>query len=285
MNVRRFVTMTGLVLAFFACLAALPAHADSFANLGVAGNYGVLGINGGNIVLSAVTVHGNVGDVQGGTISNMAPSSITGNVDIFTSSQYSGPGSLGGSKNINAALMGSSGSVQTAVNNAISTIGGYTNWQNVSVATNANNVFNAGGTLTELRINGDINLNNFNITLNGGATQYIVVNVTGNLALTGTASLLLSGGITPDHVIYYFNNAGCTFNTHVGDTVSGIMLGPSCAMTLDGTWNGELISGDGISLLSNANVNQPTTTTPEPGSLALLGTGLLALGGLVRRSR
>jgi hypothetical protein len=48
-------------------------------------------------------------------------------------------------------------------------------------------------------------------------------------------------------------------------------------MNLDGAFNGELI-GENIMLLSNATVTQiPGVPTPEPGTIAMLGSGIIGL--------
>ena len=56
--------------------------------LGTANNYGVLGLQNTKIKNSLVTIHGNEGVSQGGSLTNMAPSTITGNVFQFAAGQY-----------------------------------------------------------------------------------------------------------------------------------------------------------------------------------------------------
>ena len=69
--------------------------------------------------------------------------------------------------------------------------------------------------------------------------------------------------------------------THVDEVVDGIVLAPHSSLNLDGTFNGELISGgSSIALLSNAIVN---SAVPEPAALSLLG--LPAIGLLLRKRR
>jgi len=85
---RRTLNISGKLLAGCALAGLLAAgttaRADSFADLlsGGAGpgTYAVLGLANGTINLSLVTVNGNVGIAAGGSIINMAPSKIVGNV-------------------------------------------------------------------------------------------------------------------------------------------------------------------------------------------------------------
>lgn len=280
-----------IIAAAVACLA-LPgvSRADAIPNLGASSNFAILELAGGNTVNnSLVTITGNEGAIQGSKITNQAPSIVTGNVYVDQASQYSGPGTVNGSVITDTTLMGSSGTVQTDVNNVITTIQGDTFptsgsdyfGSGISTAT----TINASGTLTDVAVNGDINLNNMNLTLNGTSSQFFLIDVTGNLSLGGSASLLLTGGITPSNVIYYFSGPNCTFNTHVGDTSQGILLAPSssCNLTsMDGTFDSEIISAGNIQLLSGANVFQPTTpSVPEASSITLAFIVLLAFVGVV----
>lgn len=264
------------------------AQATMIPDLGAAGNFAVLGLAGTETITnSLVTINGNEGAVQGGSIANNAPSTVNGNVYVDQNSQYSGPGSLKGSL-IAQPSMGSSGAVQSAVNDLIAQINGYTfgsSLGNINTAT----ILNASGTLTLDSI-GAINLNNANLTLNGASNQYFVIKSSGDLSLVGTAALQLTGGITPDHVIYYFTGSSGSFNTKVGDTMDGIFLAPDYTMSLDGIFNGELISGENISLLSGAVVNQVSSTssisaTPEPSTWLLFGTGILLMGVMAARKQ
>jgi hypothetical protein len=216
------------------------------------GDYAVLGL-GGLVNLSNVTVTGNVGVGAGGTISNMAPSTIVGNVFASATNQYSGPGILTGSITDNASLLAAN--VASAQKAAADAAGETPNWifTGISGATTITGV--AG--LNVINVIGNINLNNANLTLKGPSNAFFIVNVTGNMTLGGTASLLSSGGVTNSDILYNFTASNASISTHVGDTTNGILLAAGCksSMNLDGIFNGELI-GTKIALLSGATLNQ-----------------------------
>ncbi len=109
-------------------------------------------------------------------------------------------------------------------------------------------------------VTGDINLNNANLTISGDADSYFIINVGGNLQLVGSASLVTTGGVPVNHILYNFESSNASLNTHVGDAMNGIFLavGTGSSMNLDGTITGDLIGGGNMTLMSGAIV----TSTP-----------------------
>jgi hypothetical protein len=106
------------------------------------------------------------------------------------------------------------------------------------------------------------------------------------------AAFMVEGGIgiplfiTYDLLKSYSANLGTTETTvsghfaHTYDLSTWLPLGGSVAFVLDEAWFGNVVSQAGV---DNVSVAAPV---PEPGTLLLLGSGLLGLGGFAcRRNR
>lgn len=276
------------ILALGAGLMGLcsSAKADNFS-LGNASTFAVVGLAGttttrDQINNSLVTVNGNEGISQYGTLTNQAPSVINGNVYEYASGEYSGPGTLNGSVIVNPSFMSSADSSALTENAFAASL---TPTQTFGAISSATTITGTSG-VNVINITGGVNLNNANLTLTGPAGAIFIINISGSASLGGTASFALAGGVTDGNVLYNFTGPnGTSINTHVGDTINGIILAPNYKLTLDGTFNGEIIgggAGDNIQLLSGVVVNGIPQAVPEPGVVALLVMGLLALVGFAR---
>ena len=105
------------------------------------------------------------------------------------------------------------------------------------------------------------------ITINAGATEFVIVNIgstsdSGSLQLGNGASIVLSGGITPDHVIFNLIGAGTTAQLGNDTVFNGTILAPQGQFTSgDGDTpspvliNGSLLFGGSIAIGNNTNLN------------------------------
>ena len=105
------------------------------------------------------------------------------------------------------------------------------------------------------------------ITIHAGATDTVVVNVgsaaePGSLQFGNGASVVLSGGITPDRVIFNLIGGGTTAQLGNDTTFNGTILAPQGEFTSgDGNTpspvliNGALLFGGSVSLGNNTNLN------------------------------
>lgn len=282
-------------------LASAPAMAATscgptpagFPSLGGAGSYAVFGINApaGNgsqtVTFSNDTVQGDVGIASGVTGSNMAPSTINGNVYVDSGGSFSGPGVVNGT-----VLTGQDLSSQrTDAINASATAAAETpNFTSSGVTTSTTYTGVSGNNV--LDVNGDINLNNASLTLAGPADAFWVVNVTGSLTLVGTGGIAVGGSVPASNLLINMTGTGAgLINTHVGNTVVGTLLGPNAGGSLDGAFD-SLILGENVGLLSGVGVTQTPPPCPPPASVpesplvpAMAGAGLLAAAVAVQRRR
>ena len=133
-------------------------------------------------------------------------------------------------------------------------------------------------------------------TINGTSSQSVVVNIPSTDGLGFDGSIVLTGGITSDHVLFNFDagdfetlSGGDTLAIDTGgNTTTGTFLDPNGDIQIvDSAIRGRILGGDTLDMLISGStiVAPPPFAAPEPTSLFLLGAGLVAFGIIRRRHR
>jgi hypothetical protein len=278
------VWITALVLVLFCSCSAL---ADDFG-LGTAGpgNWGILETGANQVSLSngtGITVNSgasasqaNLGINSGGNLNQSGTVVVQGTYYKFSGnndSTTSGFTAVGGVNTTStgtittAAMQASAASSNLAALTPNQSLGTLSTSTTISATVAGRNVINVTG----------ISLGNgTTLTLSGSATESFVINVTGTSNVTFD-NISLIGGLTAANVIFNILN-GDTVTDNSPGTVNGIIMDISgiVNMTNNDTVNGEIISGNQISLSNNSEV-EVVQTVPEASSAAYFTLGPLSL--------
>jgi choice-of-anchor A domain-containing protein len=162
-----------------------------------------------------------------------------------------------------------------------------------------NQIINSTGTITG---NGgenvidlsQVNMTNGTVLINGTANDTFIFRVSGDFNV-GNSSLRVTGGVTPEHVLWYFPNTSSI--TSPNGAWDGTILALSSPVQFDNTPNclgfvhGAIIASDDVnnnqnwvfSVISGFDIDyHPFRNVPEPASW---GLALLALGATVASRR
>jgi len=237
---------------------------------------------------SAVTINGNVGISANGTLLLASPSTINGNLYLANgaTATIKGSGTVTGTtftgQNLTAA--------QNQVFSASTTL------QNLTPDQSLGAVVVPGTGVTYGSVNGvaDVTVINMtslttgggDITFVGDAGDYFVLNIAGDLSMTGSAAII---GLSGHLLVNLWDPLGKNQGTvaHVGNVINGTTLIPYDSATFHSV-DGAIYSGYGdITLMSDATVNyQPyvqPTPVPEPGTFIAGALLLLPFGASTLR--
>jgi hypothetical protein len=260
----------------------------SRADLGPAASYSVLGFNGANVTINIssgpLMINGNVGVGNNSTL-NFSSGTINGNVDLAASATLNKSGGttfINGSTNKPVDF----GSINTAVNNEVTFLNGLAPTQTLGSGIQNPTTITGNGGQNVISVGGNngVHLSGGALTLSGGPSDTFIFQITsGNFALSGDTNIVLSGGVTPNHVFWDIEGSGGQVQTSGNSNTAGIFIAPSEQIQINGGHHSsEFISGVGLSFQSNPVLNP----IPEASTNALLILGaLVCIGITLRRNK
>jgi hypothetical protein len=221
---------------------ATQTYNVDFFGFGLASQFTALSLTGQISMSGSTTIYGGAGVVNSGTQLGMSGGSsvstqalVTGAADINSGSalQTSGSASVANlvqSTAENATLAAAASDARNASTAAAAKQG--TNYtvtnSNQSIVESAvgNYVFN----VTNLNLSGsDV------LTISAPLGSSVIINISGQLNLSGTSSIVLSGGLTASSVLYNVLGTGNNAVILSGGTYAqGIILAPNGAATVSG---------------------------------------------------
>jgi len=282
-------------------------------NMGGAEDYAVLfqGAGGNTLQVTNVTINGHVGVAGSGQMTDSGPSTIHGRVD-FSAADSGQFHNNNGSNIITGGVHYNVSATQSAMDymNNASLQYFNSNGTDISITSNVggshNQAVNASaGAL--FSINGQSvhvfdatsfsNQGGNTLTINGSASDLVVINLggLGNIQIHG--GIQLTGGITADNVLFnigggnYANHTGAASldinnNGGVAGIAQGIFLDPNGAISVTNAMVlGRVFGGDShdFQFVSGANITAPSSA-PETGTtFALLAIAMAGIEGMRRR--
>jgi uncharacterized protein (TIGR03382 family) len=237
---------------------------------------------------SGTLFQGNLGLSSGASTNVSGGGSLTGNVfkdpGATIQGNFSGQFNVGGmiiTMNMSQAVSDVQAAWATAMaltaDQTFGAIGASALTINASGPLNA-----AGGHNTVVEVNGGISIGNSskNLTIHGGANDFFIINVTGDINVTN-GKIQATGGIPSSHIL--FNLSGNMNDLSVSNGTSelvGTYLAPNPGQKIQltpGHVDGALIAYQ-IQTSSGPTVVSGTYYFPAPGTAALFALGGMVLG-------
>src|SRR5262245_19537220 len=225
-----------MVLVAWCCLPGSPCRGEEI-RLGMAGDFGVLGLTGTHISVSGHSgVVGNLGVGPHGFGKFSGWAFVTGStfVDPTAGLKTSGHAS------IHPTVTDLAPAVHDALQ-ASAKVAALAPTQTFGDIKGSKTITGNGGTnvisVLSLRLSGKETL-----TLAGGPDDTFLFNVPGTFKLSGKSAIKLTGGVLPNHVLFNVLGTGkVSFSRHT--TEVGTFLAPERSFSLGGALEGAVIAG------------------------------------------
>jgi hypothetical protein len=227
-------------------------------SLGAAGQFAVLGVNGGNVSLDRAHLTGDVG-LGPNARGDLLRSDVEGTLFVDPTATARVRRTFNATGGIVAQDLAAAAQDANAASVAFDYL---TPTQVLDNLTRSVTLTGNGGvnvvSVNSVRYNGDT------LTLDGGANDVFIFNVAGRFNFANSR-VVLTGGVTANHVLFNFPTAGAEINiTRARSDVNGTFLAPHRSLDFHnrGTLNGAVIAR-AIKIEANANVSGDLFTAPS----------------------
>jgi len=230
--------------------------------LGAAGDFSVLGINGGQVQLDNASIVGNIG-LGANESSSLLKTTDTGTLYVDPHAKANV------SKTFTATGGEQTESLATAVSaadSASTALVGLTATQTFGNLTKSLTITGNGGT-NVISVK-SLDFTNKTLTLSGGANDVFIINVKDDFSFRDS-KIVLTGGVTASQVLFNFSTRGPDITVSGDSVINGTFLAPDRTVDYQGhgTFNGAVIAKS-IDIQSHADLTFAGFTPPaQPGSL------------------
>jgi hypothetical protein len=235
-----------------------------------------------------VTINGNVGIGNNGTLKLESPSTITGNLYLGIGATTGGggfPGNVTGTITTGVDFT----AAQNQVQSASTTLAGLAANLTLGAVTTGQSFGSVNGVADVFVVNvASINVaSGENLTFAGDAGDIFVLNVSGNVDMSGDAAI--SALSQASYVLINLTTTASLGNVaHVGNVINGTTLIPDATYAEFHSVNGAIFGGLGeIKLMSGAKVEsvpfQPPTVPDAGSTMVLMSIGLGSLAAAKRK--
>ena len=279
-------------VAILLIICGSSALADTFG-LGTAGpgNWGILETGSGSTVSmtngTGITVNSgasasqaNLGITSGSKLNQSGTVVVQGTYYKFSTNADSTTSGFTAVRGVNTTSTGTITTAAMQASAASSNLAGLTPNQTLGTISTSTTISATVPGRNVINVTGITLGNGTTLTLSGSATQSFVINVTGTSNVTFD-NISLTGGLTAANLIFNVLH-GDTVTDNSPGRVNGIIMdiGGSVSLTSNDTLNGEIISGNNISLSNNSDV-EVVQTVPEASTAAYFTLGPLSLAAVM----